>query len=292
MKRFLKILAIYILLLSPLNLSASPFNKIVAVVGDEILTLYELDQMIAVYLKQFEGKGLSTEEINKLKEKLRKDMLEQWIEDTIIGLEAKKYGIKVTDEELETFIKDNLGNLPQEVASEEKEKLRDRLKKIKFIQIIVREKIVIPESELKKAYEDYLKKHDPIPKYMLEVLLLKDGSKVEETYDMVLKGKSFKEISQKNLEVTQYFVETFKESELEKSLIEEIKKLKEGEVLAPIKRGEQYQIIRFLKKEEGIPSYEELKKQLYEELFQLKAKEFLEKWIKELKESKFIKIYL
>ncbi|MFN4196661.1 MAG: SurA N-terminal domain-containing protein, partial [Caldimicrobium sp.] len=276
----------------PLNLPAGLHNKIVAVVGDEILTLYELDQMVADYLKQFEGKRLSAEEIDKLKDKLRKEILDQWIEDTLIGIEAKKYGIKVTDEELQTFIKETLGNLSQDIISEEKEKIRDRLRKIKFIQIILREKIVISESEIKKAYEDYVKKHDPIPKYKLEVLLVKDGKKADEMYEMVLKGKSFKELAQQNLEGIQYFAETFKESELDRTLVEEIKKLNPGEVLAPFKKEEQYQIIRLIKKEEGIPSFEELKKELYEELFQQKAKEFLEKWIKELKESKFIKVYL
>ncbi|MDM7202772.1 MAG: hypothetical protein P3W84_000895 [Thermodesulfobacteriaceae bacterium] len=52
-------------------------------------------------------------------------------------------------------------------------------------------------------------------------------------------------------------------------------------------------MIRLLKIEKGSPpTYEELKKELYEELFQKKAKEYLEKWIKELKETKFIKVYL
>ncbi|MFN3406546.1 MAG: SurA N-terminal domain-containing protein [Caldimicrobium sp.] len=293
MKRvFLTIFAVFIFIFNPLNLPATLHNKIVAVVGDEILTLYELDQMLASYLKQLEGKSLSAEEKNKLKDKLRKELLDQWVEDTLIGLEAKKYGIKVTDEELQTFIKENLGTASQEITSEEKEKIRDRLRKIKFIQIIVRERIVIPESEIKKAYEDYVKKHDSIPKYKLEVLLLMDKQKAEEIYDLALKGKTFKELAQQNLEGIQYLAETFKESELDRALLEEIKNLKPGEILPPKKRGEQYQIIKLLKKEEEIPSYEEIKKELYEELFQQKAKEFLEKWIKELKESKFIKIYL
>ncbi|MFN3568108.1 MAG: SurA N-terminal domain-containing protein [Caldimicrobium sp.] len=293
MKRgFLTVIIVIILLFIPLKLLGTLHNKIVAVVGDEILTLYELDQMVSAYLKQLEGKGLSSNEIDKLKDKLRKELLDQWVEDTLIGLEAKKYGIKVTDEELQTFIKENLGTSSQEITFEEKEKIRDHLRKIKFIQIIVRERIVISESEIKKAYEDYVKKNDSIPKYKLEVLLLMDKQKAEEIYDLALKGKTFKELAQQNLEGIQYFREAFKENELDRALLEEIRKLKPGEILPPIKRGKQYQIIKLLKKEEEIPSYEEIKKELYEELFQAKAKEFLEKWIKELKESKFIKIYL
>ncbi len=274
-------------------LFSAPINKIVAVVGEEVLTLYELDEIVKAIYQQIPVKDLSPEEAEKVKEKLRREVLEQWIEDTVIGLEAKKYGIKVSEEEVDAFLKEELSEKRGNLTPEEREKLKDRFKKIKFVQFIVRERVVISEEELKSAYQEFVKNYDPTPKYKLEVLVIKEELLVKELYESALRGKPFQELWQKNVELTQYLNETFKEEELDKQLREEIKKLKPGEVLEPIKRGEGYHLIRLVKKEEGIPpSFEEVKKELYEELFQRKAREYLEKWIKELKETKFIKIYL
>ncbi len=274
-------------------LFSAPINKIVAVVGEEVLTLYELDEIVKAIYQQIPVKDLSPEEVEKVKEKLRREVLEQWIEDTVIGLEAKKYGIKVSEEEVDAFLKEELSEKRGNLTPEEREKLKDRLKKIKFVQFIVRERVVISEEELKSAYQEFVKNYDPTPKYKLEVLVIKEELLVKELYESALRGKPFQELWQKNVELTQYLNETFKEEELDQQLREEIKKLKPGEVLDPIKRGEGYHLIRLVKKEEGLPpSFEEVKKELYEELFQRKAREYLEKWIKELKETKFIKIYL
>lgn len=292
MKRILKFL-LFFCLISSTFVYATTINKIVAVVGDEVLTLYELEQMVDTYAGQFIKKELPPDELNRIREQLKKELLEQWIEDTVIGLEAKKYGIKVSDEEIAEVFKEELNKEKKELTPEEKEKLKDRLKKIKFVQLMVREKVVITEDELKRVYDEYVKKFDPTPKYKLEVLVIKEDLLVKELYESVLRGNTFQELWQKNPEYTQYISETFKEDEMDKNLREQLKKLKPGEVLEPIKRGETYQLIRLVKKEEGSPpSFEEIKKELYEELFQKKAKEYLEKWIKELKESKFVKVYL
>lgn len=286
----------FILLLFPVKgFSAQPINKIVAVVGDEILTLYELDQMGEPFYQKFIKQDAPPEEVEALKNKIRRDLLDQWIEDTVIGLEAKKYGIKVTDAELEQFMKEELKQAEAKGLnlSEVKEKLKDRLMKIKFIQLTVREKIVIPEEDLKRAYEAKVKNFDPTPKYLLEILIVKEDLLVKELYEQILRGKGLQEINQANKEHTLYLRETFKEEELDRGVLEELKKLKPGEVTGPLKRGEAFQIIRLVKKEAGQPpAFEEVKKELYEELFQKKAQEYLEKWIKELKESKFVKVNL
>lgn len=270
-------------------------NKIVAVVGDQVLTLYELDQLAEPFYKAYISKEIPKEEAERLRAKIRKDLLEQWIEDTIIGLEAKKYGIKVTEQELEHFLKEEAKSAEgvKNLSQEEKEKLRDRLTKIKFIQVMVRDKIAIPEEELKKAYQQRVNTYDPTPKYYLELLIVKEENLVKDLYEALLKRKSMEALTKEYKEQTQYVKEIFKEEELDRAILEKLKDLKVGEITEPLKRGEAYQIIRLIKKEAGSPpSYEEIKKELYEELFQKKAQEYLEKWIKELKDNKFIKVYL
>ncbi len=303
MDRNLKILTFSLgfLLISSLPLlgqnlnSSKVINKIVAVVGEEFLTLYELDQMAEPFYNKIILPETPKETAEEIKNKIRKELLEQWIEDTLIGLEAKKYGIQVSDEEIENFLKVELKkeeNL-KDSSEELKEKIRDRLVKIKFIQIMVRDKIAIPETEIKRVYEEKIKNFNPIPKYELEILVIKEDLLVKELYEEGLRGKSFQEIHQKNKEHTFYFQEVFLENEIDEKIREILQNLKPHEITEPLKRGNSYQIIRLIKKSSGSPpQYEEIKKELYEEIFQKNAQDYLEKWIKELKDKKFIKVYL
>lgn len=290
------LIALFILLfLWAKGQTSQNINKIVAVVGDEVLTLYEIDQLAEPFYRAYIPKEIPKEEAERLRAKIRKDLLEQWIEDTIIGLEAKKYGIKVNEQELEHYLKEEAKGAEgaKNLSQEEREKLRDRLTKIKFIQVMVRDKIAIPEEEIKKAYQQRVNIYDPTPKYYLELLIVKEENLAKNLYEALLKGKSMEALSKEYKEQTQYFKEVFKEEELDRAILEKLKDLKAGEITEPSKRGEAYQIIRLIKKEAGSPpSYEEMKKELYEELFQKKAQEYLEKWIKELKDTKFIKVYL
>lgn len=269
-------------------------NKIVAVIGDEILTLYELEEMAQPFYQTYIPKGISQADQEKLKERIRKEILDQWIEDTLIGLEAKKYGINVSDEELEEFLKMEAKRQDHlTLSGEEREKLRERLKKIKFVQILVRDKIAIPDEEIKKAYQERIKNHVGVPRYHLEVLLFRRDIPVEELYNALLRGKTFEEIAREKPADVIYFREIFKEEELDQEILAKIRDLRVGEVSTPIFRGETVQIIRVLRRESPTPpSLEELRKELYEELFQKRAQEYLEKWIRELRENRLIKIYL
>jgi peptidyl-prolyl cis-trans isomerase SurA len=66
-----------------------------------------------------------------------------------------------------------------------------------------------------------------------------------------------------------------------------------GSHTPPLKRGNVYHIVKLVKKLAGEPpKFEEMRDSLYEELFNQRAKEYLERWIKELKETRFVKIYL
>lgn len=270
-------------------------NKIVAVVGDEVLTLYELDELAEPLYRTYLSREGSPEERDKLKQKIRREVLEQWIEDTLIGLEAKKFGIRVTDEELEEFLRlEAKGQrFSSNLSKEEREKLRDRFTKIKFIQLMLRDKIAIPEEELKRAYQEKIKNHQGVTRYELEVLLLKREAPLEEILSSIRRGKTLEEVAKENPTIALYVRETFREEELDGEILEKIRSLNTGEISSPIVREDRVKLLRVLRKEAPTPpAFEEMRKDLYEELFQKRAQEYLERWIRELKESRLIKIYL
>ncbi|PMP97062.1 MAG: hypothetical protein C0169_04075, partial [Thermodesulfobacterium geofontis] len=136
---------------------------------------------------------------------------------------------------------------------------------------------------------------DLSPKYWLSVLIINGDEKLASSvYQEVLQGKSFEEVYNSHFQNVQFIKEeVFKKDELTPEILEKLKSIAPGEVTPVIKRDENYYIIRLLKTEEGTPpSFEELREKLYQKLFELKAQTVLEKWIKDLEEKRYIKIYL
>jgi len=290
-----------------LAFASETINKIVAVVGDEFLTLYDLDELCKPYFKRFIRPDLPLKEKEKIKNQIRKRILKGWIEESVLKIEAKKYGFTVSDKELERFLTNEI-NLrggekkfkeylkTQGISYEEyKEKLRDRLLKIKLVQFQVKGKVLITEEELKKAYEKAIKNYDTVPKYWISVLIIKGDEKLASSiYEEILQGRSFEEVYNTYSQNIQFIKEeVFKKDELIPEILEKLENINPGEVTPLIKKGDDYCIIRLLKTEAGIPpSFEEMREKLYQKLFELKAQAVLEKWIKELEEKRYIKIYL
>jgi len=287
------------------NIKAEVVNKIVAVVGSEVLTLYELENLAQPFYQQFLNQALPPEEKERLKAQIRKEILERWIEDKVIELEAKKYKVAVSDEEFNRFYEIQVVRVGGEeklkkeleiegkTLDEYKKKLREELLKIKFVQLIVASKIAIPEEELKKFYQEKIKNYDPSPRYELEILVVKDGAVLHEVEEPLKKGEELKEISLRHPDKIAYLKETFKEEELDKEVLSLLKTMERGSYTPPLKRGEAYHVVKLLRSSKGEPPrFEEMRDALYEELFNQRAKEYLERWIKELKDTKYIKIYL
>lgn len=307
MKKTVVNLLFFCLLFFVSPLFSETINKIVAVVGDEFLTFYDLEEMCKPYFERFINPDLPIEEKEKIKDQIRRQILKGWIEESVLKIEAKKYGLDVTDEELERVLKNEIESIggedklkeylkKQGISYEEyKEKLRDKLLKIKLVQIQVKGKVLVTDEELKKAYEDAIKNYDASPKYLLSVLIINgDESLASSIYEEILQGKSFDEIYQTYSQNVQFIKEeTFKKEELTPEILKELESISPGEVTPVIKRGNQFYIIRLLETEKGVPpSFEEMKEKLYQKLFELKAQKVLEKWIKELEEKRYVKIYL
>jgi len=297
----------FFLIFTTHSFASQIINKIVAVVGDEFLTLYDLDEMCKPYFERFIKPDLPLEEKEKIKNQIRRNILKGWIEESVLKIEAQRYGLTVSDEELKKVLNEEINSIggeevfkeylkKQGISYEEyKEKVRDKILKYKFVQIQLKGKVVITEEELKKAYEETIKNYDPSPKYWLSILIINGDEKLASSiYEEILKGKSFEEVYKTYSTNVQFIKEEpFKKNELVSEILEKLKNISPGEVTPVIKRDEKYYIIRLLKIEEGTPpSFEEMKEKLYQKLFESKAQTVLEKWINELEEKRYIKIYL
>jgi len=282
-------------------------DKIVAVVGDKFLTLYELNEMCKPYFEKFINPDLPEEEKERIKKDIQQKILRTWIEESVLEIEAKKYGLTVSDAEIENYLKAEINSLGGEekfknflksqglTLEEYKKKLKDKLLKIKLVQIQIHQKVLVTQEELEKAYQEAIKHYDKSYKYWISVLIIKEDKLLSEAiFQEVLKGKSFEEIYKSNPQQVQLIKEeVFKKNELAPEILKKLKTLKPGEITEPIKIGNSYYIIKLIKAGfDRPPSFEKMKPQLYKVLFEKKAQKFIENWIKELEDKRYIKIYL
>jgi len=86
---------------------AEVVDRVVAVVSNDVITLYELDNVVKSYIERM-GKSLGSEDRNRVVEETRKVVLNRMIDDLIIEQQARRAGIVVKEEDVMSSIADLL----------------------------------------------------------------------------------------------------------------------------------------------------------------------------------------
>ncbi len=294
-------------------------DRIVAMVEDDLITLYELNKRI----KQITGmdpKVLEQQDKEKFLE-TRKKVLDYLIDEKITQKKIKELGIKVTDKEVDDAIekikKDN--HLTQEglIAAlkaegmtylEYRKKVKTDLERMQLINYEVKSKIIVKDEQVKKYYEKH-KDQFKVKKGSLRLatifLPLKDpgdaSSKeqlqktVQQIYEKLTKGEQFGTLAR------QYSkgpgaseggdIGEFDPAQLDPEIRKAIKDLKEGQVSQPIYRPNGIQIIKVVRRYKGaIRPFEEVKDAIYDILYRQEVNKRYYAWIKDLRSKAYIKI--
>ncbi len=159
-------LSLFVCLCLPPAAPAQETNRVVAVVGDDIITSLELERMVKTMQAQMAASGPHRPHIAP--EQLRRVALERLIEDRLFAQEVKRLGIRVSPRELEAFIqrikKTNqidertfLAQLSRQglTPEEYRRRLKRDLLKQKLLNRQVKSQVVISDEQV----EDYYRKH-------------------------------------------------------------------------------------------------------------------------------------
>jgi peptidyl-prolyl cis-trans isomerase SurA len=122
--------------------AAEVLDRIVAVVGNQIILESELQAQLALYATQL---GIDLKDDQKRKE-LEKEILEQMINDNLLLIQAQKdTTIEVSSKEVESAVEEQMKKVKSQFSSEEA--FQDQLKAEQ-----------LTENELKKKYREQIKK--------------------------------------------------------------------------------------------------------------------------------------
>jgi len=300
--------------------SAEVVDRIVAVVNDDIITLFELNRSVRPYAERIRALGYSTDKERRMLFKVREDILSQLIDQKIKDQEIKRFGIKISEKDINQTIErikeanfytdeDLRAALAKDGLSMEeyRERIKEQILRTRLVNIKVKSKIVITNEDIKFYYKNHQDKYGGKKKYHLYNMVKKVPSfadekeklRIKARMDSILKelneGKSFETIlksySESSLEAEGGDLGLFGLDELSPQLQNIIKEMKAGEFTPVLDTDQGLQI--FLVKEivqtSGKP-LEDVSHEIGEILFNEIVEKKFQSWLEDLRKQSVIKI--
>ncbi len=176
-------------------------DRILAVVNGKIITLFEVNQQIKMFTRQFDGRAMTPKE-KKAVEALRKKVLDQMVNDILLESEAKRLKMEISDveikNEIDTFKKqhrltekqlvDQL-KLEDMTRKDYEEKIKKDIMRQRLIGAMVRRKVVITEEDMKAYYDAHKGDFSQDKKLGLALLVVDPSFDIKELLDRLRKGE-------------------------------------------------------------------------------------------------------
>ncbi len=302
--------------------SAQLLDRVVAVVNEDVITLTELDSESQEYLEMMSQKSttVSPQELELARDKI----LTKLINQRLIGQEADKANIKISEKEFERTYAENLrklgfnreeflDQLQQSGINEEKYKgeLRSKLLRDKLVLYEVRSKIVITEEMISEYYNtEYTGEIAEGGYYILQMGFKwdQDGSGATKTQEEALgraksarerveNGADFGTIARQESDLPSAVdggdLGVFQEDEMAQYMRDAILPLKVGEVSEIIETPIGYQFFKLLSTQKGdivqqVP-YDTVKEEIRKKLFEKKFAEEYKAWVEKIKKGSYVK---
>ena len=295
-------------------------DRIVAVVNDEIITLYDLNQKFEPYANNIKALRYSAEKERKMLFKLRSDLLRNLVESKLADQEIEKNKLFVTEAEIDNTIERvkanrsftdediRAGLAEQGLTMEDyRKELKDQLLRGRLVNIEVKSKIVVTDENVQAYYDSHHEKYRgekkihlwniyiPIPEYAGDSEKRSAFQKMESILSKLNRGVPFEKMAKDDFTASIAAkggdLGMFLIKELSSQLQSVVEKMKAGEFTSILETNSVYQIL-YVEKiiETPSKSFEEVRKAiediLYKELVDTKYQE----WLEDLRKRSHIKV--
>jgi peptidyl-prolyl cis-trans isomerase SurA len=295
-------------------------DRIVAIVNDDLITLFDLNQTFRPFEENVKALGYAPERERETLFKLRSDLLKQIIERKLVDQVVKKNNIEVSEQEIDNALEriketraltdDALraGLAQQGLTLEEYRKnLKQQLLRNKLVDREIKSKIVITEDEIKDYYDAHREKYAGELKYHLWNIYIRIPEfagesakrlaleKMEAVVTGLKQGRPFESFAAGDpdspMTPNGADLGLFKLGELSAELQDAVKGMKAGDFSSILKTDMGYQIIYVQKIVETQPkSLAAVKSEIYGILYNEASDNKFQSWLKDLQKRSHIKI--
>lgn len=319
-------LALAFIFLRPFSLPAEIIDRCVAVVNDDIITFSEVNERGKPIFQRV-AEQTPPSDLPEALQQARTAVIEKLIDKKLLLQEAKKFNITVSDEEVDMavlrILERNHTTMEQFRAEmvamgldeeQYKEDLRDQILSSKLVNIAVRSKVIVPEEKIIDYYDmHYTEQVGDGGYYILQIGTSWDKDrnapdvkaakeearkKAERVHSLAVAGEDFKELARKYSDLPSAVdggdIGVFREEEMASSMRKAVTWLKPGQVSEIVETPSNYQVFKLLSSQEGQiitkVSYESVKEEIRETLYQQEMQVLYQNWIKTIREQAYIKI--
>lgn len=294
-------------------------NAIVAIVNDEVVTLYEINREAQPFIRDAEKKAPLND---AARSEIKQAALERVIEKKLVEQKIRELNIKVTEEEVRQAIDDvkKQNNMPSQEAlvaalasqglsfDQYRNQLQEQIEKLKLVSVEVRAKIHVSESEMREFYNANRARYTEDESYRARHIFFKTNEKaaaedVKITMTKALmvlsevkSGKDFVELAKSYSEDPAARKDggdlgIFKKGDMQPELESAIMAMKPGEVSELVYTPSGFHIIKLEERISGkLKPFEGLKSDIEETLYRKKSEERFSQWAKELRGKASIEI--
>ena len=299
---------------------AAVVDRIVAVVNEDIITLYDIESLMRPMIKNIKAQGMSPERERQVEANLRSEMLDNMINVKLTEQEVKRYKITVTEEEIDNQLRqikqrrsltdENLrALLAQEgVTPEEyRQELKLQIQRTKLVNREVKSKVVITQAEIKDYYEKNRSKYGGGTQYYLWNLFVKlppnpipmerqtAQALLGEALAELKQGRSFEELARLTAEGTKGIqgseLGLFRVDELTPQLREVVLGLKSGQVSPIVESDFGYQVVYVQRiQETAAKPLDQVESEIQEILFRETVDNRFNSWLADLRKRSHVKL--
>jgi peptidyl-prolyl cis-trans isomerase SurA len=298
--------------------SAEINNRVVVIVNNDVITLYELNNRIKELTGQ-SSETLKAQGEDKFIE-TRREVVEAMIDEKIAQAKIEELKLHTSEEEIDAYIENikKANNLTQEdliaglkeqgtTLEAYRKSIKEKLERNDLIEYEVKQKAIILESQILKYYQEHLDefKEEEIDQIASIVLKIQDENNTDEVKELTQKGekilaklKAGEEFSSLAKEFSQGpgadeggVLGEFNSAQLAPALKKVVDGLSDGQISGLITTSGAIQIIKLLKRTGGtVRPFEQVRNEIYDTIYNKELEKRYSSWIKELRDQTFIKI--
>jgi peptidyl-prolyl cis-trans isomerase SurA len=298
---------------------AQVVDRIVAVVNNDIIVLFELEQAYKPFADKIRTMGYPAQKEREMLYKVRRDILDKLIDQKLTDQEIKRAKITVADKDIDSTlerIKEEKMITEEELRKglaaegltldEYRTHLKDQMLRRKLVNREIQSKIVITDGDISGYYTENRDKYSGIRKYHLYNIIMRVSpyageaekgealKKMEEIHAQFAKGRPFETLIAQYTQLPSINggeIGQFALKELSPQLQKVLKSLEPEQVTTVVDTDLGYQIF-YIKKIIETPgkSLEEAAPEIQKILFNQIIDEKFNTWIEELRARSHIKI--
>jgi peptidyl-prolyl cis-trans isomerase SurA len=303
----------------PLLSHGETIDRIVAIVNEDIVTLFDLNQILRPYENRIRSLGYPFEKEKEMLNKIRQDAVNQLVDQALADQEIKRLDISVSEKEIDQSIErvkevndyteeDLEKTLKKEGITKEefRKRIKDEILRTKLVNRQVKSKIVITKEDVESYYKAHPEIYGVKKSYRLRHILRRalresdpeSGKKVLKEMEDILtrlkQGDRFEDLAKKHSMMSAAEggdLGVLDADDLSLQLQESLKGKKAGEFTEILDTDLGYQIVYIeeILQKPG-KSMPEATEEIEEKLFREEVEKKYREWLKELRKKSHIKI--